>query len=282
MPAPELNFPNFDMSLDPCVLEAQVGSRVLRCVGTNPHFNDPTSPQFSMVVDQWKVFLDKLDNIESALAISEGKIRTPAQTAEASVELDGEPCLLAYLAQSAGIRNVSFEPPSYSEAKPLLEKGHDPDAVSYYYYTRNLPQWYRMNPQPSLGDFFSAETNWGRTRLPRHIPELDFSYDALQRAHKKFFGIDSPFEPADPKNATFFGRQMAPDNPQTPPQRVARDCHVMRDQYQADQLWNAWEGGASLFVLSHALHIRGIEPALSAMKDVPSRKLQWNYNQSSD
>lgn len=274
MPAPELQFPRFDMSLDPCVLEAQVGSQVLRCVGTNPHFNDPDSPQFAMVADQWEVFLSRLDSRGSALAVTEGKIRTPAETAKASLEVDGEPCLLAYLAQSAGIRNVSFEPPSYSEAKPLLGKGHDPEAVSYYYYTRNLPQWYRMNPQPSLHDFFSAETSWGKTRLPRHIPELDFSYAGLQRAHKKFFGIDSAFEPTDPKNATFFGRQMAPDNPLTPPQRVARDCHVMRDQYQADQLWDAWEAGASLFVLSHALHIRGIEPALRAMRNVSLREVE--------
>lgn len=268
MSAPELRFPNFDMSLEPCVLEAQVGSQVLRCVGTNPHFNDPSSPQFAMVTDQWEIFLSRVDNKESALAVSEGKVRIPAETAKASLEVDGEPCLLAYLAKSAGVRNVSFEPPSYAEARPLLDKGHDPDAVSYYYYTRNLPQWYRMNPRPSLDDFFSADTAWGRTRLPRHIPELDFSYAALQRAHKKFFGIDTPFEPTDSKNATFFGQQMAPDNPQTPPQRVARDCHVMRDQYQADQLWKAWEAGSSLFVLSHALHIRGIEPALRTMTSV--------------
>lgn len=81
-------------------------------------------------------------------------------------------------------------------------------------------------------------------------------------------------EPEKPENHDFFNLQMSPVSPQSPPQRVARDCHILRDQYQVDQIQQAWSRGKSLFVLSHALHIRGIEPALRGLKGVKLKEVK--------
>ncbi len=237
---------------------AEHDNQKLVALGVHSHFNNPDDPQFGTIVETWREYLEQ--EPVAPIAVTEGGAREPRFSDDPAVpdevyalRLDGEMRLLSTLAGKANVPLITGEPmPAYSEIYDVLrqtgEAGVDPSVVFYYYFARNVPQWTRMEPQPSLDEFFDPNTNWGRNRLPRFSDlNADYSPSTINATHQRLYG--EPFDPM--KVVTYDIDASHPDM-----QCVADTIYEQRDRALGKTIVRLWNEGRSPFVLYHQGHLQ--------------------------
>lgn len=239
----------------PYVVKHSKDKQLLVFIAFN-HLNDPADKRFIKIRQEWQAFLDATGGQER-IVLTEGGVRPALADEETAIKRFGEPGLLSLLAHQEGILVATPEPPDDYDKREAAKK-FPIEAVVYYLFARQIPQWHRTEPKPNFREYMQDMLNRYQQALGW---DFDFSFDNLVKVHEHLFN-----KPFDMDDKQFFHVQSDPTREETVVQQVSRACSRARDEHIAAELVRYWKEGKSIFSVYGSAHVYMIEPVITALQ----------------
>lgn len=222
------------------------------------HKKDPAHTQFVTLHEEWKKFLNKVQNKKS-IVIYEGNVNENSLSSlEVSIEQFGESGAIVYWAREVNIPYFRPEPTIGDESKKLLEE-YSKQEVVYFYMMRAIASWRRSSAPEGFNEYIKRIVQRNIKELG--WPDFDFSFEStVANTHKKIF--DKEFDIED-KN--FIMRVANPMYNLSNINEIARKSSQVRNVAILNCIEGCWEKGYSIFVVYGASHAVMQEHAIKSL-----------------
>ena len=209
-----------------------------------------------MIRKEWYAFVNATQG-HNRIVLTEGGIWPIEPDETTAIKVSGEPGLLSLLADRAQIVVDTPEPSDDDEANALKEQ-FPAEAIIYYYFARQIPQWHEIKPRPEFRSYMQQLLEGYQHIL--HW-DFDFSFDAMTTVHQQLFN-----RVFDEHDLEFFKNQVGTIHPETIIHEVSKARVEYRDRHIARELIRYWESSTSVFTVYGSYHFYTLEPLITALE----------------
>lgn len=221
------------------------------------HTYDPEDEQHAELKTTWGEWLTETEG-GKRIVLTEGGKRPVSKGEIDAIKENGEAGLATYLADKANVRVESPEPDRREEADMLAEK-FGRDRVMFYYFIRQVPQWFSENQQRGV-EFEEYFGNFMKLRKKSLGWEnYDFSITHMKELFKEYTGVAFKVPKGRQGRSDVYEQHSPTHN------EVASACSRYRDKYILSYVKELWDEGYSIFIVYGSGHAIVMEPALRAL-----------------
>lgn len=221
------------------------------------HSYDPQDEQFGQLKAAWSQWLKQTDS-SKRIILTEGGKRPLSKSETVAIQENGEAGLATYLAHKSGVKVESPEPDRKQEADHLANQ-FDRDKAMYYYFARQVPQWFSINQQRGVSFDEYFDNFFKRHRQSIRWNNYDFSIEHIKTLHKQYTGKEFEVPESRQDHSDLYEQYNPASND------VSSASSHYRDKYILGRTKELWDNGQSIFIVYGSGHAIVMEPALRAL-----------------
>lgn len=221
------------------------------------HKKDPRHPQFELLQEKWKEFLQKTFGGKS-IVVFEGSVNINKETTlDEAIQKYGESGAIVFMGEKAHIVSTRPEPTIKDEADRLLRE-FSRDEIFYFYIVRGVVSWQRSLVRKEFDEF--VRQNIKRYKEALEWSDFDFSFETVKKVHQQIFGKKFDLDDRD-----FISKIPNPTYDESRINEIARMSSTIRNMAILDCIESYWQKGYSIFVVYGASHAVMQEPAIKSL-----------------
>lgn len=212
------------------------------------HSFESTHPQFEILEKKWRDFTNKTAKRKrNRILLVEYLIDEFNDNRQSDIILKyGEAGFAIHLAKKDKINFKCPEPPIKYQIKELL-KSYDVKKVVYFYFIRNLGQWYKLKLRPKFERYAGLVLQNLRHELG--WLNFDFSLTNIKKTHRIIFK-----KKLKEKYEEIIKEAASPVKYNSIINEIARTNSMYRNRYIVKEIKKLWNDGKSIFIVYGSTH----------------------------